>query len=79
MNKEQIVEKLLPIVRDVFGDKELIITDSMSADTVDGWTSLSFMQLLARIEESFGFKFKIFDLVSIQNMGDLLAAIANKL
>ena len=51
----------------------------MSADTVDGWTSLSFMQLLARIEESFGFKFKIFDLVSIQNMGDLLAAIANKL
>lgn len=79
MNKEEIVEKLLPIVREVFGDSELVITDSMSADTVDGWTSLSFMQLLARIEESFGFKFKIFELVSIQNMGDLLAAIANKI
>ncbi|MBO4600499.1 MAG: acyl carrier protein [Bacteroidales bacterium] len=78
MDKEQIIEKLTPMVREVFGDGELVLTDTMSADTVEGWTSLSFMQLLARIEETFGFKFKIFELVSIQNMGDLIAAIERK-
>ena len=75
MNRQVIIEKLTPMVREVFDNSELVLEDAMSPETVEGWTSLSFMQLLARIEGEFGFKFKIFELVSIRNMGNLIAAI----
>jgi acyl carrier protein len=75
MTREQIIEKLTPMVREVFDSPALIIDGSMSPDTVDGWTSLAFMQLLAKVEETFGVKFKIFELVGIRTLGDLMAAI----
>ena len=75
MTREQIIEKLLPMVREVFDNPALVIDESMSPDTVDGWTSLAFMQLLAKVEETFGVKFKILELVGIHTLGDLMAAI----
>lgn len=75
MNRQDIIEVLTPMVRESFDNPDLVLDDMMSPETVEGWTSLSFMQLLSRIEEKFGFKFKIFELVSIQNMGSLVAAI----
>ena len=56
MDKKEIIEKLTPIVRDVFADSTIQIMDEMDAENVEAWTSLSFMQLLARIEEEFCFK-----------------------
>ena len=75
MTREQIIEKLSPMVREVFDNPALVIDESMTPDTVDGWTSLAFMQLLAQVEETFGVKFKIFELVGIHTLGDLMAAI----
>lgn len=75
MEKKEIIEKLTPIVQDVFADSTIEIMDQMNAENVEAWTSLSFMQLLARIEEEFCFKFKIFELINIHNMGELVAAI----
>lgn len=75
MDKKEIIEKLTPIVRDVFADSTIQVMDDMDAENVEAWTSLSFMQLLSRIEEEFSFKFKIFELINIHNMGELVAAI----
>ncbi len=75
MTREQIIEKLSPMVREVFDNPALVIDESMSPDTVDGWTSLAFMQLLAKVEVTFGVKFKILELVGIHTLGDLMAAI----
>ena len=75
MDKEQIIERLTPMVREVFDNPGLVIDDTMTPETVEGWTSLTFMKLLARIEGEFGFKFKIFELVGIRTMGDLVAAM----
>lgn len=76
MEREAIVEKLTPLVKEVFGDGAIAVSDEMSPETTAAWTSLSFMQLLSRIESEFNFKFKIFELISIHNMGDLISAIA---
>lgn len=76
MDREIIIERLTPVVREVFADDSLIVTDAMSAETVAAWTSLSFMQLLAKIESEFNIKFKIFELINIHCMGDLLDSIA---
>lgn len=75
MEKKEIIERLTPIIRETFSDNTLEIREEMSAENVKAWTSLSFMQLLAKIEEVFCFKFKIFELIGIHNMGDLVTAI----
>lgn len=76
MDREIIIERLTPVVREVFADENLVVIDSMSSETVPTWTSLSFMQLLSRIEAEFNFKFKIFELINIHCMGDLIDSIA---
>ena len=77
MVREQIIERLTPLVREAFHDDTIVVIDSMSAENVASWTSLSFMQLLSKIEEQFAFKFRIFELLNIHNMGDLVSAIEN--
>ena len=75
MTREQIIDTLTPMVREVFDNPAMVIEPDMGPDPVDGWTSLAFMQLLAKVEEAFGVKFKIFELVGIRTLGDLMAAI----
>lgn len=77
MNREEIVEKLTPIARLIFADNAMVLNDNLSAANVTNWTSLSFMQFLTEIENQFGFKFKMMEILKLQNMGAVINAIEN--
>ena len=79
MEREQIIDKLTPIVRDVFANDSLELSDDMSAESLDAWTSLAFMQLLVRIEEEFGFRFKMLELLRLKTMGDIITSIGHSI
>lgn len=79
MTRNEIVERLTPIARNIFQKEDLVLSDDMSAQTVDTWSSLAFMQLLTAIEEQFGFKFKMMELLQLNTMGDIINAISNHL
>lgn len=72
MNREQLTEEIQNIARDIFVKPELVIIDTMGASDVDTWTSLSFMQFLTAIEEKYGFKFKMMELLQLRNMGAVI-------
>lgn len=74
MNREQLVEEIEAIAREVFAKPELVINDTMTAADVDTWTSLSFMQFLTAIEDRYGFKFKMMELLQLRNMGAVVDA-----
>lgn len=75
MERIVIVEKLTPIARQVFADEALEITDDLSAANVPTWTSLAFMQFLTEIENQFGFKFKMMEILKLQSMGAIIDSI----
>lgn len=75
MNREEIIEKLTPIARAIFKKQDLVLADDMSAENVQTWTSLAFMQFLTEIENQFGFKFKMMELFSLKTMGNIIASI----
>ena len=77
MNREHLVEEIQQIAREVFAKPELVITDSMGASDVDTWTSLSFMQFLTAIENKYGFKFKMMELLQLRNLGAVIDATLN--
>jgi acyl carrier protein len=75
MERNEIVAQLTTIASEIFQVENLVLTEDMSATNVETWTSLTFMQLLTAIEEHFGFKFKMMELIQIKNMGDIIRSI----
>lgn len=75
MTREEIISQLTPIVRAMLKDENLVITDNLSSVNVPTWTSLSFMMLLTEIENRFGFKFKMMEILKLQNMGAIIDSI----
>ena len=75
MTREEIISQLTPIARAMLKDENLVLTDDLSAANVPTWTSLSFMMLLTEIENHFGFKFKMMEILKLQNMGAIIDSI----
>lgn len=75
MTKQEIITQLTPIAREVFAKPELVISDDLSYENVDTWTSMAFMQFLTAIEEHWGFKYKMMELIRLQNMGAVIDSI----
>ena len=75
MERNEIVAQLTTIASEIFQVENLVLAEEMSATNVETWTSLTFMQLLTAIEEHFGFKFKMMELIQIKNMGDIIRSI----
>ena len=75
MNREEIIEKLTPIVRANLQNESLELRDDLSAENVSTWTSLAFMQMLTDIEKEFGIKFKMMEFVRLRTMGDIIQSL----
>ena len=74
MEREDLKNEIQEIAREIFAKPELEITNAMGAADVDTWTSLSFMQFLTAIEDKYGFKFKMMELLQLRNMGAVIDA-----
>ena len=57
MIEDEIGEKLQQVFRENFNDYNLVIRDSMNADDIEEWDSLSHISLIVSTEEVFGIRF----------------------
>ena len=72
------LEKLNGIFRTVFDNDEIDIRPEMTANDVDGWDSLSHVNLILAMEKGFGIRFTQKELLTFKNVGDLLRSIDGK-
>jgi len=79
MNTEEITNKVQDIFRVVFQAPELMIRPEMTANDVDKWDSLTHLTMIAKVEEVFGFRFKLKEMVKMKNVGDMLTIINEKM
>lgn len=75
----ELKEQLNEIFCEVFDDDDIRISEEMTANDVDGWDSLSHVNLIVTIESKFNIKFTQKELLTFKNVGDLLSAIRSKL
>lgn len=73
------IETLNQIFCMVFDDDTLRVSPDMTANDVDGWDSLSHVNLITTIEAKFNIRFTHKELLKQRNVGDLLADIDRKL
>ena len=73
-----VLEPLTEIFREVFDDDEISLSREMTADDVDGWDSLSHVNLIVTIETRFNIRFSQKELLTFKNVGDLMGSIESK-
>ena len=73
------LETLNQIFVMVFDDEDIKLTPDMTANDVDGWDSLSHVNLIVAVENKFGIKFNQKELLTFKNVGDLLNSIESKI
>jgi acyl carrier protein len=78
METEEIKARLTPIFRDVFSDDALVVNESMTANDVVKWDSLSHINMIYAVEKVFAVKFSIKDARSMKNVGELIRLIKKK-
>ena len=74
-----ITETLNQIFGMVFDDDTIRIRPDMTANDVDGWDSLSHINLITSIEAKFNIRFTQKELLRQRTVGDLTADIERKL
>ncbi|SCW27251.1 acyl carrier protein [Eubacterium ruminantium] len=79
MKKEDIMVKLQEIFADVFGNDNLSINEETNADDIDAWDSLTNITILAAVQDEFSVSFEIDEIVAMKNVGEMIAAIAEKI
>lgn len=72
------MQRLNEIFCEVFDD-DLSMTPEMTANDVDGWDSLSHVNLIVAVENAFKIRFSQKELLTFKNVGDLLKAIESKI
>ena len=72
MERNEILKRVEEIFREELEQEDLVLSDETTADDVDGWDSLSHVQLVAAMEEAFGIEFKSREILSWDNVGDLI-------
>ena len=77
MNREEVFEKLNEVFRDVFDDES--ITEATTADDIEEWDSLEHINLLAAVEQEFGMKFNMGQVVSMKNVGEMADIIMSQI
>lgn len=63
----------------VFDDETIELRPDMTANDVEGWDSLSHVNLITTIEAKFNIRFTQKELLKQRSVGDLIADIERKL
>lgn len=73
-----IKERLTKIFHNVFEDNSIMLTPELTADDVEGWDSLSHVNLIIAVEIEFGIEFTQAEVRTFENVGALMSAIEKK-
>ncbi len=79
MERNDIMSRVQEVFRDELELDDLVLTNETTADDVEEWDSLSHVQLVVALEKAFNIKFTSREILSWDNVGDLIDCIGKKL
>ena len=79
MERADIFSQIQTIFEDILDDEAITLGETTTADDVEGWDSLTHIQLVVAVEKHFKVKFKSKEILSWKNVGEMVDCIASKL
>lgn len=78
MTQTEIYKALNGIFRDIFDDDSITVTADTKADDIEEWDSLEHINLIVAIEKNFGMRFRMDEVTSMKNVGEMVSIIENR-
>ena len=79
MTHDEILVQLTDVFRDVFGDPDLVLTPSTTAEDIADWDSMRHITIVVGAEQHFGIRFHSAEVEKLHNVGDFVELIAKRL
>jgi acyl carrier protein len=75
MNREQVLEQLTGVLREVFDNDDLVARPELTARDVAEWDSLNHIRLIVSVEKAFRIKFKTSEVSGFANIAEMAEAV----
>lgn len=79
MTREEVYEKLNGVFQDVFDDESITVDDGTTADDIEDWDSLEHINLIIAVERCFGIKFTMGEVTGMNNVGEMVDIILDRM
>lgn len=78
MDPREIFTRLNRVFQEVFDDRTIRVTPQTTADDIEDWDSLEHITLISAVEREFRMKFKMGEISSMKNVGEMAKIIAQR-
>ncbi len=79
MDRSEIIHQLTNIFIDIIDNGDISLYNETTANDVDGWDSLTHIQLVVAIEKHFKLRFNSKEIQGWKNIGELADSIAGRI
>ena len=79
MTREEVFAPLNEVFQDVFDDESITVNEETTADDIEDWDSLEHINLIAAVEQEFGMKFTMGQVVTMKNVGEMADIIMSQI
>lgn len=79
MTRDEVYETLNEVFRDVFDDESIEVNDDTTSGDIEDWDSLEHINLIAAVEQEFGVKFNMGQVVTMKNVGEMVDIILSQI
>lgn len=78
MTPESVLQQVKEVFVDVLDEEDIELTAATTAADVEGWDSLTHIQLVSAIEKRFKIRFTAAEIQGFKNVGEMCQSIAAK-
>jgi acyl carrier protein len=78
MDREEILSQVQDIFRVILNSESINLNDGTTANDVEGWDSLTHVQLISEIEKHFNIRFSLKEMLSWKTIGKMIDCIEKK-
>jgi acyl carrier protein len=79
MTREEVLNTVQDIFRDIFDDQTLVIENSTNSEDIEDWDSMNHINLVSAIEKEFSIRFALGELQTLNDVGSMIDLMMQKL
>ena len=78
LSKDEIIERLDDVFRDVFDDDTLEVDENTTADDIEDWDSIEHITLIGAVEDEFKMRFKMGEVSGMKDGFEMIGIIEQR-